>query len=307
MNSRSRVLAVLLLAAACAADAAIVRLKDGGRIEGTVLSASPQEVTIQTPGGARRIDAAAIQSIEYETAPLPEHEKSLETRTTGAGVVVGSGEPLPSHHDDKNLLSFALGMAAPLSDVNFGSIGGGSASNGDLGPLLGFRYLRTLNRSLAAGAEFEYLHRGGTRSPGLLPRADASVYGDNLLFMGLLRWHLIARGAVRPYLLGGAGVSRSSTRIDAAPNPGFAWTDTNTDESRRLIDGSAWAPAGTARVGVDFDWEFAEPAVFSLEAGWTGVGSRSYAATASGRDLGLASVEGRLNLFVLAARWSVRW
>lgn len=300
-------LAVLVLAAASAADAAIVRLKDGGRIEGTVLSATPQEVTIQTPGGARRIDAGAIQSIEYETAPLPAYEKSLETRATGTGVVVGSGEPLPTHHDDKNLLSFALGLAAPLSDVNFGSIGGGPASNGDLGPLLGFRYLRSLNRSLAAGAEFEYLHRGGTRSPGLLPRADASVYGDNLLFMGVLRWHLVARGAVRPYLLGGAGVSRSSTRIDAAPNPGFAWTDTNTDESRRLIDGSAWAPAGTARAGVDFDWEFAEPAVFSLEAGWTGVGSRSYAATSSGRDLGLASVEGRLNLFVLAARWSVRW
>lgn len=298
----SRILVALLLAAASASNAAIVRLKDGGRVEGTVLSATPQEVTIQTPGGARRIDAGAIQSIEYETAP-----SSFETRATGTGVVVGSGEPLPSHHDDKNLLSFALGMSAPLSDVNFGSIGGGSASNGDLGALIGIRYLRALNGSLAAGADFEYIHRGGTRSPGLLPRADASVYGDNLMFMGLLRWHLIARGAVRPYLLGGAGVSRSSTRIDAAPNPGFAWTDTNTDEARRLIDGTAWAPAGTVRLGVDFDWEFAEPAVFGLEAGWTGVGDRRYAATASGRDLGLTSVEGRLSLFVLAARWSLRW
>lgn len=301
MKSGSRIIVLLLVAAASAADAAIVRLKDGGRVEGTILSATPQEVTIQTAGGARRIDAAAIQSIEYETP------RAAETAATGAGVVVGSGEPLPSHRDDKNLLSFALGMSAPLSDVNFGSIGGGSAGNGDLGPLLGIRYLRALNGGLAAGAEFEYIHRGGTRSPGLLPRADASVYGDNLMFMGLLRWHLVARGAVRPYLLGGAGVSRSSTRVDAAPNPGFAWTDTNTDESRRLIDGSAWAPAGTARFGVDFDWEFAEPAVFSLEAGWTGVGDRRYAATARGRDLGLDSVKGSLSLFVLAARWSVRW
>lgn len=301
MRSSSSLLAVLLLAAASAADAAIVRLKDGGRVEGTVLSATPQEVTIQTPGGARRIDAAAVQSIEYETPPAD------ETRATGTGVVVGSGEPLPSHRDDRNLLSFGFGLAAPLTDVNFGSIGGGSASNGDLGPLIGIRYLRSISGRLAAGAEFEYIHRGGTRSPGLLPRADASVYGDNLMFMGLLRWHLVERGSVRPYLLGGAGVSRSSTRIDAAPTPGFAWTDTNTDEARRLIDGSAWAPAGTARFGVDFDWEFAEPAVFSLEAGWTGVGDRRFSATSSGRDLGLASVEGRLNLFVLAARWSVRW
>lgn len=283
-----------LLAATASADAAIVRLKDGGRVEGTVVSATAQEVLIQTAGGPRRIDADRIQSIEYETPPAP------------APAPVGSGE-IRSAYEEKNLISFALGLAAPLSSVDFGSIGGGSANNGDLGPLIGLRYLRGLTKRFAAGVDFEYFHRGGTHSPGLLPLADASVTGDNLLLMGVGRWHFLDHGAVRPYLLGGAGVSRSWTRIEAAPIPGFAWTDTNTDEVRRLVDDGVWALAGTALAGVDFDWEFAEPAVFSLEAGWTGLQRKRYGATAKGRELGLESVRAPLNLFTLAARWSVRW
>lgn len=289
-----------LLAAASAADAAIVRLKDGGRVEGAVVSATAQEVVIQTPGGPRRIPGDQVQSIEYVAASAPAPPPS-------GYEIIGSGEPISRRNEGKNLMSFGLGLAAPLSSLDFGAIGGGSASHGDLGPLIGLRYLRSLSPVLAAGVDFEYFHRGGTDSRGLLPRADASVFGDNVVFMGVGRWHLVGRGSVRPYLLGGLGVSRSWTRIDAAPVPGFAWTDTNTDETRRLVDDGVWALAGTARAGVDFDWEFADPAVFSLEAGWTGLETKRYAATASGRDLGLDSVRGRLNLFMLAARWSVRW
>jgi len=289
-------LLLLLFAAASSASAAIVRLKDGGRIEGTVVSATEREIVVRTSRGPRRVDTALILSIEYGTPPPPP--------VVGVGAAPLDASP---PYDEKNLLSLGLGLAAPLSSVDFGPIGGGSANNGDLGPLIGFRYLRSVTKRFAAGLDFEYFHRGGTVSPGLLPRANASVFGDNLSFLGIGRWHMIDHGAVRPYLLAGAGASRSWTRIDAAPIPGFAWTDTNTDETRRLIDDAAWALAGTARLGVDFDWEFAEPAVFSLEAGWTRIERKIYAATARGRDLGLQSVSGRLDLFVLAARWSHRW
>lgn len=282
---------LLLLASASApAGAAIVRLKDGAAIEGTVISADGRELVIRTPAGPRRVDAALVRSVEYEAASPPYAPPS---------------EPWRS--EDKNLLSLGFGLAAPLSRVDFHAVGGGRASEGDLGPLIGARYLRSVTSRLAAGLDLDYLHRAATDSPGLLPLADSSVAGDNLLMLAVARWHLIDHGSVRPYLLGGAGASRSWTRIDSAPIRGFAWTDTNTDEARRLVDDSVWAFAAAARLGVDFDWEFADPAVIGLEAGWTGLESRTYGATRSGRDLGLTSVSSRLDLFTFAVRWSLRW
>lgn len=293
-------LLVLLASAAAPAGAAIVLLKDGARIEGTVLSATPQELVIQTPSGPRRVDASLVRSIEYEAG-------AAAPAAPAAPSYPAAPRKEPWRSGTDNLFSFGFGLAAPLSDVDFGAIGGGRANDGDLGPLFGLRYLRSLTPRFAAGVDFDYLHRSATDSPDLLPLADASVIGDNLLFMGVARWHLIDHGTARPYILAGAGLSRSWTRIEAAPIPGFAWTDTNTDEKRRLIDDSAWAFAGTARLGMDFSWDFADPAVFSLEAGWTALQRRTYAATRSGRDLGLDSVSSRLNLFTFAARWSWRW
>lgn len=298
MEPARALLVILLAATAIPAAAAVVRLKDGGRLEGGIVSATALEVVIQTAAGARRITADRVQSIEYESGAPP--SKPYNPAPAWSDYSSSSAE-------GKNIFSFGLGLAAPLSDVNFRPIGGGSANNGDLGPLVGVRYLRALTPRFAAGADLDYLHRGATNSPGLLPLADASVLGDNILFMGIARWYLIEHGAARPYLLGGAGASRSWTRIEASPIRGFAWTDTNTDEIRRLVDDSAWAFASTARLGIDFDWEFANPSVFSLEAGWTAIESRRFAATKSGRDLGLLDVSGPLNLFMLSARWSWRW
>lgn len=276
--------------------AAVVILKDGGRLEGSIVSSTSKEVIIQTAAGSRRVEAERVQSIEYDSGT------QLPPQADAAPAWAAY-----SKKDAKNLFSLGLGLAAPLSDVNFAAIGGGSASNGDVGPLIGMRFLRSVTNRFAAGLDIDYFHRGATDSPGLLPLANAEVSGDNLLFMGIARWHLVNSGSVRPYLLGGVGTSRTTTRVDAAPIPGFTWTDTNTDETRRLIDDSGWALATTARFGVDFDWEFADPSVFSVEAGWTALSSRRFAATKSGRDLGLDSVSGPLHAFMLSARWSWRW
>ncbi|MBI3289251.1 MAG: hypothetical protein HYZ74_07010 [Elusimicrobia bacterium] len=290
--------AIALLSLAClglatAADAAVVRLRDGGRLEGAVLSASATEVVLRTSTGVRRVNADQVQDIAYD-APAPPAAKSEPARA-------------PALEPFAHQFSFAVGLAAPLSDVDFGSIGGGSANNGDLGPLIGVRYLRLLSKRLALGGDIDYLHRSATDSPGLLPLANAAVLGDNLLLLALVRYQFVEDGPARPYALAGAGVSRTWTRVDAAPRPGFTWTDTNTDEARRLIDDAAWAFAGTARLGVDFEWDYMEASVFSLEAGWAGLASRRYGATSAGRDLGLEAVSGRLNLFVLSGRWSWRW
>lgn len=285
---------MVLAALSAPAGAAVVRLKDGGSISGTIVSATAIEVVVRTASGPRSVAAARVQSIEYDAEPAP----------AAKPAPAAPSAPPP---EEKNLFSLGLGLAAPQSDVDFTPIGGGSASNGDVGGLIGARYLRETSKSFAYGFDLDYFHRGATSSPGLMRLADASVSGDNLLLLAIARVHLIDRGPVRPYLLGGLGAGRSWTRIDAAPRPGFVWTDTGTDEARRLIDDGAWAFASTAKAGLDFDWEFASPTVFSLEAGWTGLSNRRYRATPAGRDLGLQDVSGRIDVFTLAMRWSWRW
>src|SRR4051812_31112636 len=111
--------ACLLLLAALPAAAATVRLKDGGTVEGRVEKADADEVIVRTPSGPRRIPGALVSGIDYENAP--------------AG---SSAERRPAFDPVKDSFSLGLGLAIPMSGVNFGEIGGGSARNGDTGGAL---------------------------------------------------------------------------------------------------------------------------------------------------------------------------
>ncbi|MBI3563999.1 MAG: hypothetical protein HY079_02245 [Elusimicrobia bacterium] len=303
----TRLLRTMCAAAAFAAlragtaGASIVVLKDGSAYMGTVVSATAREVVLYTPEGTRRFDAAAVRSIDYSAG--------------GPSSKLAAPEPPPApppfeplrERDEERLfgprrdhVSFEFGLAAPLSDVRFDEAGGGTASDGDVGPLFGLRYLRDVSPRWSAGGEFRFEGRGGTDSPGLLANADASVSGSSVLFLGLLR-RSFGRDGLRPYVLVGAGAHRTTTTIDAAPAAGFAWSDTGTGETRRLVDGDAWGAAATARAGVDFTPR--DPGELSLEAGWTLLSRETYAATARGRALGLTGVTAPLQLFTLAVRW----
>jgi hypothetical protein len=292
---------IFLFLAAIAGEtrAAIVYLKEGGRLEGTVVSYTDQAVELDTTQGRVRIAADRVKSVDYgqakpaPSAPPPAAERWERPRRARPE------EPL--FDPPQQALSIDFGLAAPLNDVNFSAIGGGSASNGDVGPLIGFQYLYFTSPRVGWGGEFHYCARSTTDSPGLLASSDSHVFGDTLLLLGVMKYSLVERGSVRPYVLLGAGAHRTSTTIDARPMPGFAWSDTQTDERRRLVDDSATGFAGSARLGLDFG--FADPGVFALEIGWTALGSASYGATPQGQALGLSQVRGPLNYFTFAGRW----
>ena len=292
--------AALLALLALPSGAAVVVLKDGGRREGTVVGATVQELILHTPEGTLRIPTERISRVDYaesETPPAaapaapPEDRRTLEERL---------GWP-----EGRSELSLNLGLGATLSDVGFGSIGGGTASNGDVGPLLGLQYLRELTPQLAVGGEFGFLHRSATDDTGLLQSANSNVWGDTLSLLAVLRASLTDHGVARPYVLVGAGAARSTLKIDATPLAGFQWADTATDETRRLVDGEKWLPAGAARIGVEFN-AFA-PTRFSLEAGWLGVGSGRFSAAPAGQAIGLTDVAAPVNAFTFSARWAWRF
>lgn len=278
----------LLLSLSGRALAATVYLKEGGRLEGTVVSRSERSVELETSQGRVRIAADRILRVDddppaYASSPRPARAER------------------PLFDPPQQALSLQLGLAAPLTSIDFSDGGGGTASNGDVGPLIGFQYLYLRSPRTAWGLEFDYYGRSATDSPGLIPAANARVYGDTLLLLGVFKYSLIERGSVRPYLLLGAGGHRTTTTMDARPFDGFVWSDTQTDERRHLIDGSAAGLAASARLGLDFG--FADPGVFGLEAGWTILSSGEYGATSQGRDLGLTGVRGPINYFTFAGRW----
>jgi opacity protein-like surface antigen len=292
---------LLVLSAAAASSAATVYLKEGGRLEGTVVRATGREVVLDTAQGRVSIDMAKVERIDYQKIAPPAAPPAVETRPPAYQPERRRRwDPLSEPRTQS--LSLDFGLAAPLSSIDFSAIGGGgSANNGDVGPLIGFQYLYFTSPRVGWGLEFDYYDRSTTDSSGLVPNSFSRVFGDSVLLLGDVKYSLTDQGPVRPYVLLGAGAHRTTTTVDARPNDGFVWSDTLTNERRRLVDGSAWGAAFSARLGLDFG--FADPGVFALEAGWTGLTNAGYQTTAQGRALGLADKPGTLNFFTLAGRW----
>lgn len=285
--SRAALLA-LLLASPC--GAATVHLRDGRRLTGTVVSATARDLELFMGGSTLRLRASDILRVDYgediPPAGAPPREASWR-------------------EERKQQLGIDLGLSIPLGDVDFAPAGGGSASNGDVSASAGGHYLYFDRPRLGLGFAVEYLARGPTDSPGLLNSADSSVRGGSVALLGIMKYILKPGEPVQPFLLAGIGAARNWTIVDSQPSPGFVWNDTGTDETRRLVDGRAWAPAGTLRAGLDF-WA-SSPAVFSLEAGWTVIGGANYAATQAGRAIGLSGVSGTVQIVTVGGRWGWRF
>ena len=297
MKARILFAAIFLLACAARAGAAVVTLKDGSSLRGKVTGQTADGLELSTPDGPLHIGLDRVLRVDYaEPPPLP-----LDLPLGGVAPV----PPPPAAGSRRHQISIGLGLIEPVSRIDFHSIGGGSADNGDLGAQITAQYLYFLAPCLGAGFDFGYLGRSGTISERLFPAASASVDGDSWLMLGVLRYTLMHRGAARPFLLVGAGGAYNSETVDVRPSGN--WADTGTHETRRLIDDNAWTPAASARLGVDVDVEALSPGVLTFEAGWTGLASARYGATPQGQKLGLSGVSGPLNIITFTARYGWRF
>ena len=203
-------------------QAAVVYLRDGSRIEGTVVGATALEIEVYTSNGPVQVQTSRLLRIDYAggEAPAPYPAPQPGYGAPAPSPVMGRPKDL-----GRQVFSMELGMAAPLSNVDFSAAGGGSDSNGNPGILLGTQYTYSLDPHLGTGISLEYFNRSGTLSSNLVPNAGTSVYGDSLLFLGILKYSLVAEGDTKPFIMAGAGAHRTSTRIDAMPDLGFSWSD----------------------------------------------------------------------------------
>jgi opacity protein-like surface antigen len=289
------------------ADAATLYLRDQTTVEGTIVSATARDMQVNTAKGLVTIDTDRISRIDYTA------QESARVEPMGAAdPPVRAEEPLirpyrlvNAEQNFRQNFSFGLGAMVPLSRVDFTSTGGGTDANGGSGILFSGRYLYNLTPRLSIGPDVGLAHRAATGSQSLLPESNTDVFGNTFLLMGTAKLSLVNEGPVRPYLLGGLGANRTSTIVEATPNPGFGWSDTNTTETRTLADQSRWGLATHLAFGLDFP--FFDATFFGLEVGWTYLDNPHYDATRAGQDVGLTSVTGIQHMLTIAARWGWRF
>jgi hypothetical protein len=294
------VASILFAMLASGARAAVVTLKDGSSLRGAIAGQTADGVELVTPDGTLHIGYVRILRIDY-AEPLP----GLSAPPSFEAAPAPPAGPARAASERRQMVSVGIGLIQPVSRVDFHSIGGGSADNGDLGAQLGVQYVYPLTRRLGAGFDVDYFDRGGTVSERLFPAASASVSGDSSVMLGILRYSFTDRKLARPFLLLGAGGAWNSETVDVRPSGN--WANTGTHETRRLIDDSAWVPAASARLGMDFDVDALEPGVVTFEVGWTGLASARYGATPQGQALGLSNIAAPVNIISFTARYGFRF
>jgi len=295
-------LLLFLSALSFPARAAVVFLKDGRQLQGTVVSATARDVQLHTEEGTLRIDAEKILRIDYaETAPAaPPAAPPAATPPHRARPVDAPAGPL------NQIFSFGFGLATPLNSVDPASTGGNRARNGDTGVRLGVQYLYDLSPRLSAGLDVHYFNRSVTDDFGFVPSGHSEISGRTFMPLAVLKYALTDDGGpTRPYFLAGVGAHRTSLTINTQPLEGFTWSDTGTWETRRLVDDTHWGLASRAALGLDF---FAmDPVTMSFEIGWMGLHGSRYKGTVAGQDVGLDSVTGSLNALNVALQWGWRF
>lgn len=293
-------------------SAAVVYLKDGSQVRGTIVSATARSVRLHTGNGDLDIQADQIRRVDYaedEPQVVPTESQAPEPMVVRRRQRPPREEAATQEAGDQ-LVSLGVGFAIPTTRVSFAAAGGGTDSNGDTGLGLGVQYSYFVTPRLAAGFDLESLNRSPTGSQTLLPNTNTDLYGNTLLMLATARYSLTDHGNVRPYILAGIGPNRTSTIADSTPNLDSGWDDdgdgiADSFETRTLVDESHWGLATTARFGLDF--MLPDPALLSLEVGWTGLSNAAYTATPDGKALGLNDVTGKLSFVTIAARWGWRF
>lgn len=301
-------LTLLLSLGLGAAEAATVYLRDGGRLQGTIVKSDAQGVQLNTGTMTVTISADRIDHIDYaQSAPAP----APEAVPAPAPSAPPSAYPPPprrriyrvrpiSYEEGPNEISLDIGASVPISNISFSGAGGGSDHNGDAGVLAGIQWIHYLDSQLGIGADFHYLGRSWSDSQNLIANAETNVAGGSAVFMGVMKFRIVPDGPVRPYLLGGIGVHNTSETVDVTPNFGTTgWPGTNSFETRRLYDATSTGLASTVKFGLDFP-SF-PPAFVGFDLGWTGLFNGKYNPTTAGSNFGLGTLSGTLNIFTVGA------
>ncbi len=302
--------------------AATVYLKDGSQVQGTIVGATAMDVQVQTSNGSVRLDATHIDHIDYSDTPAaPSAPPSVRSQPAQAPSQVEqppspypyyrrrrweSEPPLGMSADLPEVFSINFGLVSPTSRISPDQTGGSSVSNGAGGALIGLQYLHRFGPHIQAGLDVNYFDRSSLTTEDLVPFARSDISGDTFMPLAVVKFSGGSESSfARPYVLAGVGPAYSTLTIDTRPLFGYSWNDTDTDESRRLVDGAKWGVGSRLALGVDF--HPGAPFVSGLEIGWLGASTKNFAGTTNGQLVGLNKATGSLGELSLAFHWGWRF
>lgn len=162
------------------------------------------------------------------------------------------------------IFQFKLGMNNPTSKLD------GNVKDGNTGLYTEADVLFPITHQLAVGVGGLYAGRSKIESNELVPGGTTSfdAFTLGLLAVGKMKFDL--SDSVIPYLNGGVGISESHANLDMRPQPGYYWVDTNTTESRTLINEGKSSPIYTIGGGLNFRLNKKNSLLFEVGYIWSG-------------------------------------
>ena len=285
-------LVVMTLFGSKSATAETVLLKDGSVLRGTIKKADAEGVEIETQDGTLQIKKERIEKIDY-------------TGSQSAAVIIPPITPVQIWQPDPilerhNEISFHLGGFTPSARLRID----GEDDIASSGIVYGGRYLRQTSPHSAFGVGIEKIDPVMHNSETLINHAFTTSRFESLTFMGLAK--LSTTGNFRAYAMGGLGFHSTTLTIDALPSPGFGWSDTNTTESRNLVNSTKTAAISMLQIGIDAD--IGETFSSGLELAYYHLGASIYdASPAAQKQFGLTGINQAFSGASFAGHFSARF
>jgi opacity protein-like surface antigen len=215
---------------------------------------------------------------------------------------VGLAESEPANHT----LTLNGGVSFPLSKIDFSDQGGGSAKIGSTGFSVGVQYLYNIFPRLGFGVEINEYGYGAMESQSLIPLTDTTINYKSLVWLGIVKYSFRTEGKMLPYGLFGVGVHNSSMKITTKPQPGYAWADTGTPESRTLVDDSSANLA--VAVGIGFDIPINDRFFTGFETRYQYCASTTYGVPMNmARLTGLSEIHGAVAMVNLTGKVGMKF
>lgn len=180
----------------------------------------------------------------------------MRTRAAAAAAfLLLTGAPVRA--DD--YVSIGGGRATPLGALDFNQV----AAPGYAG---GLEYFHTFYRRFGLGLQADYF-AFKTKSVDVLQPKGTSLSTVRVASVdAVIRFAPFYPKGIGPYVLAGAGVNRFSLAAKTTPNPGYAWIDTGTTETR-AFNLSSLGPAYVAGAGFEATVS-SSGLTFGAEARW---------------------------------------
>ncbi|HXT00115.1 MAG TPA: hypothetical protein VN915_05535 [Elusimicrobiota bacterium] len=184
-----------------------------------------------------------------------------------------------------------IGLHAGKLSLALGRAASGTGASTVSGAAYGVDYIHQAGINVGLGLSLDYLKPADKTSGSLIKNAQASTSIDSASFLGVIRVGS-TEDAFQPNVVFGLGVHYTSLKVDAAPQTGFGWKDTGTNERRTLVDGAGWGPAIKFQGGADYALtdNFIAGAFLAINY----LGTASYQATDQAKSLGVNSVSGSM-------------